>query len=443
VFALLVAVLALAAVPYGSVDPWWEGAVEASVFGLGALWMLEGALGGRWLAAEHRMLAPLVALCAFAWLQAAPFGTQEVAGVRVSRALSADPAETVRAALKLSAVALALALMLRYASDARRLRVLAYAVVVVGVLSALFGVVRQAGGVEAARWFPARLGASVNSYAQFFNRNHFAFLAEMALAVVCGLALGARRERVLFYAALALPVWAALVLSNSRAGILSMLVLLFAAAFLYLAYVRRRIERREGRGRWWERAADSKLTSAAAVGALFVAVLAGVAWVGGERLAARLEAAPVELSGEPRVRWGDRRTEIWAAGARVLREHPLAGAGFGAFRAAVTAHHDASGEMSLEQAHNDYLELAASGGLVGVVLCVWFAALLVRRAWARLRGRGLARRALAAGALAGLSAVALHSLFDFGLHITSNALTFAALAALAAKDVKDKQEVRT
>lgn len=438
----LVGVMAVAAVPYGSVDPWWEGAAGAAVFVLGAWWVVEGALGGRWFVGEHRMLVPLAALCGFAWVQAVPYGTETVAGVEVVRALSADPAETARAALKLSAFTLALALMLRYASSARRLRALAYAVVAVGTLSALFGVARQAGGVEAARWLPVRLASNFDGYAQFFNRNHFAFLAEMALGAGAGLALGARRGRALVPAALALPAWAAVVWSNSRAGILGTLALVVVAAFLYFARVRRRREGTAGDGRpagRWERARDSKLFGALAAAGLLAAVALGVVWVGGERLAERLEAAPVELTGEPRVRWGDRRTEIWAAAARVLFEHPWAGAGFGAFRAAVTAHHDASGEMSLEQAHNDYLELAASGGLVGAGLGLWFAAACLRRARARLRGRGLARRALAAGALAGLCAVALHSLFDFGLHVTSNALALAALVTLATKEVEREE----
>ena len=60
IFASLLALGFLVAVPYGAVDPWWEGAFEASVFALGALWMLEGMLaGGSWLVPEQRLLSRL------------------------------------------------------------------------------------------------------------------------------------------------------------------------------------------------------------------------------------------------------------------------------------------------------------------------------------------------------------------------------------------------
>ena len=96
--------------------------------------------------------------------------------------------------------------------------------------------------------------------------------------------------------------------------------------------------------------------------------------------------------------------------------------------------------MALEQAHNDYLELLASGGLVGAALAAWFVVSLVRAARRNLRARGLPLRAVRAGSLAGLAAVALHSLFDFGLHVTANAVLFVALAAVAVADVKRGDE---
>jgi len=113
----------------------------------------------------------------------------------------------------------------------------------------------------------------------------------------------------------------------------------------------------------------------------------------------------------------------------------------GALRAGVTAHHDASGEMSLEQAHNDYLELLASGGVVGAALFVWFVAIFVRRALRSLRSQDLFRQAATIGALAGLAAVAVHSLFDFGLHITANALIFTALVSVVAAEPRVEERV--
>lgn len=446
IYALLLALTALAAVPYGSVDPWWEGAFACAVFGLGALWMVEGALGGRWLVEAHRMLVPLAALTLFAFAQAVPWGRTEAAGVEVWRTVSADPFETLRAAVKLAALVLAFALFLRFAAGERRLRALCCTLALVGAAAALFGILRQTTGGEAVRLLSPRLAANPDGYGQFFSRNHFAFFAELSLGAGAGLLLGARRERVAAYLALVLPIWVGLVLSNSRGGLLGLCGLVTTAALLYLARVRRRGAGEAVGGlaaRSWRRVRDSAVLRAGLAAGLVALTLAGVVWLGGERLAARLEEVPRELGGEATpARWGDRRTEIWSATLRLVGERPLAGSGLGAYRAAVTRHHDASGEMSLEQAHNDYLELAAGGGLIGVALFVWFVVLFLKRARARVGGPGRSRRALAAGALAGLAAVALHSLFDFGLHVTANALFCLALCALAASDTPAEQEAR-
>jgi O-antigen ligase len=441
IFAALVAVTTLAVVPYGSVDPWWEGMFEAAVFALGALWMVEGALGSGWFVATHRMLVPSAALLLFAVVQTLSFGVVNVAGVATRTTLSADSFETVRFVLKLASLMLLAALWLRYTSSHRRLRALVLMVVGIGVASALFGIVRQVMQTEETlRLISPRLAANRDGYAQFINRNHFAFLAEMSFGAAAGLVVGSfkRRERLPLYFALALVVWASIILSNSRGGILGMFVVLTVVALLYFAFVRRTGETTEMHGDEAVRAsagAGRRLVVRVGLAFGLLLVSAGVVWIGGERLAERLETVATEVGErDAKVRWGDRRVEIWGATWALIRERPLAGAGFGAYRAAITKHHDASGEMSLEQAHNDYLELAASGGVIGVALVAWFVFAFVGRARVGLGSRDFFRRAVCAGALGGLCAIAVHSLFDFGLHVTANASLFVALVAVATAD---------
>ncbi len=454
IFALLLALIAVAAVPYGAVDPWWEGAFEGAVFALGAMWMVEGLLRGSWLVREQRILWPLVALVLFAVGQAAwpVFGVETIAGIDVRDALSADPYETRRFAFKLAALTLAGALLLRYTSSRRRLRALVWVIIAVGVASALFGIVRQT-QPAAASYLLARLSSNTTGYGQFINRNHFAFLMEMALGVVLGLLVieRRRRERVLLYAAAALPVWTALVLSNSRGGLLGMFAQLVLLALLYLTTSQPRARTRhsaadaradeEGIAARVRRLANSTVVRVGLVGCLLGAVVGGVVWLGGEPLANRLEALPDEARVESsKARWGDRRVEIWAATWELIRMRPLMGSGFGAYHAAVTRFHDASGEMSLQQAHNDYLELAASGGVAGVALVGWFVVGLIRVARVRLRAPDSFRRAACAGALAGVLAVAVHSLVDFGLHITVNALVVVALVVVVVLDERVERQ---
>ena len=123
----------------------------------------------------------------------------------------------------------------------------------------------------------------------------------------------------------------------------------------------------------------------------------------------------------------------------MTRAHPIAGAGLGAYWAEIPAYHDASGVLSPQQGHNDYLELLASGGFIGLGLFAWFLVALIltaRNALARFTG---IQRVFAVGAIIGIVGVGVHSLVDFGLHITGNALVFVMLFALLSVNKIDQR----
>ena len=82
--------------------------------------------------------------------------------------------------------------------------------------------------------------------------------------------------------------------------------------------------------------------------------------------------------------------------------------------------------------HNDYLEAAAETGIVGILCCAWFLAMLF---WHSLRQVLRSDRSFAAALhLSGLIACTgflVHSMVDFNLHIPANALLFFWMAFLA------------
>ena len=421
IFAALLALILLTCVPYGSVEPRWEAAFECAVFALAALAAVEAALACDFRWRQVGLALPLLALAAYALAQ-----TVQLGGGELWQAVSADPYQTRRWALKLLALTLALAMLLRHTRDERRLRALVAAVLAAGVASALFGLFRQTTQRGQGFLFLSAL-APGEGYAQFVNRNHFAFLAEMALGLALGVVVGggASRERKLVYLALSLPLWAALVLANSRGGLFAMLGLSLFLASAWGAGAR------AGAGR----PLGSRPARAALLCGLLLFALIGTVWMGGDPLVTRLETVPGEVRGDVGSREGSSRAEIWRATWSLVKDHPLAGVGFGGYWAAIPQYHEASGEATPQEAHNDYLELLASGGLLGLLPAVWFLAAFARRArraWGDSPGY---RRAACLGALAGLSGVALHSLVDFGLHVTANALAAAALVVVATADV--------
>lgn len=445
IFYGLLVVIALTAVPYGTVEAWWIAAFECAVFALGALWFLLGIIRGDWRASAAGLLWPLLALVLFVALQTINFGGgrgDTVIQGALSGAISADPYETRLVILKLLALILTFAILQRYTNSHRRIRVLINVVVGMAVVSALFGILRQTTHHNSMGYFLPFLKPN-SGYGQFINRNHFAFLMEMAFGLVLGLLIGGgiSRERMLVYLGFLMPIWFALILSNSRGGIFSMLgQLIFAALLLTLVRTRRAKTGHTAESNGWLSRIRSSVATRVLLGAcLVLAVAVSVVWIGGDQLASRFEG----VQGDPNIeaietRQGESRKEVWRATWSLIKDNPLAGVGFGGYWAVIPKYHDASGELTPQQAHNDYLEILASGGVIGAALCAWFIYALLMAARVQLRAKDNFRRAAAFGALVGLFGVAVHSLFDFGLHITVNALVFVILAVLVTAEVPDQ-----
>jgi O-antigen ligase len=172
---------------------------------------------------------------------------------------------------------------------------------------------------------------------------------------------------------------------------------------------------------------------------LVVVIVVGIVWVGGDALVGSLEALPTEVGAPAEsIRWSVRRRDIWPATWQLIKAHPFAGSGFSGYWMAITEYHQASGEKTPQEAHNDYLEFLAGGGIIGLALAAWFLYAFIRRARARLRLRlaSAFSRAACFGALVGLTGVAVHSIVDFGLHLTINAVVFIALVTIATVNVR-------
>ncbi|MGH9874958.1 MAG: O-antigen ligase family protein, partial [Pyrinomonadaceae bacterium] len=180
-----------------------------------------------------------------------------------------------------------------------------------------------------------------------------------------------------------------------------------------------------------------KFTGGVAVRVFLIACLIGlfafgVSWIGGERVVNNFQLAATDFSQqEMQNNANTSRKEMWAATWQMFKAHPVAGLGFGGYWIGITKYHHASGEITPQQAHNDYLELMASGGLIGCALIAWFLVTFIKRARSSLRSQDPYYRAACLGALTGMFGVVVHSFVDFGLHITINALLFLTLLVIA------------
>lgn len=487
VFYALLVVIALAAIPYGTVQPWWKSVFRCLVFAIAFLYLVAQLLGSETprlkSAFSSRLLRPILALIAFAFLQTLSTPSPPrflLAATDQRTTISADVYQTRQFVVQLLALLLVGWLLVALVNSRRRLRHLVELVIGIGVASALFGLWRQVSQHGPGFFLPGlRAGFG---YAQFINTNHFAFLMELALGLTLGIVVcrGVKGRRLAIYLVAAVPMWIALVLSNSRGGILSLLCQVLFLALLFSAgrdssetegeLAREPKQHSEqGPGKLARRLLGASRTVVAR-GVLVAALLAGavttVVLVGGDPLAGRVERLGVELDRNIADSY-TLRPAIWRATWGLIKDHPIAGVGFGGYWIAITKYHAASGETTPQQAHNDYLELFASGGVIGLALGIWFAVALFKTVRAKLgqlrdeaqaakgkgeRGKGQGEtvvddssawhnsfaRAATIGALVGILTVAVHSLVDFGLHITINAVVFTVLVAIVANGVANR-----
>jgi O-antigen ligase len=442
IFFAMLAVIGLAAIPHGASAPWWAALFAVLVFVLGVLWAIEEGLSESLRIPHYRLLIPLLAILAFAFLQSLPLlsPTPYGAGSLTARGLtiSVDPYQTRRFAYSLLALVLAGVLLLRHTSSPRRLRALITVIIGVGVASAVFGLVWK-GIHEGTQSLPNSLPDQ--GFGQFLNRNHFAFLMEMVIGLTIGLVAGGGvgQKRAVIYLAAAIIACIALVSTDSRGGILSMMcqVAFIAILFSVVRHPAKTSGPVRSTGSRSHQFGSSLLLRGVLTVSLLIVVGLGVMWLGGNDLVERLDRDSVtsELSRtNVDTHLKVRRQEIWRATWQLIKANPIAGVGFGGYSVAIPKYFDYSGRWPLQQAHNDYLEFAASGGAVAVLLGLWFVVELIRTARQRLRSVDPFRRATCFGALSGLFGIAIHSFFDFGLHITINALVCTALIVIAVLD---------
>ncbi len=437
VFTCLLTLIVVTSIPYGTVEPWWNAIFEAAVFALTGIWLLEVLLRGSWQVKRLHILLPLILLTAYAFVQTVPlpaswFATGNGPGI-ARHTLTIDPYQTYLTAVKALALTLFLGLLLLHTSSPRRLRWLVRVVIGLGLASALFGILRQR--FQSSDGFVLAYLFQGIGYGQFIYHNAFSYLMEMVFALLAGLVLGGgvRRDRALIYIAIAVFVWTAFVFSNSRGGILSFLC---QSIFLLLVsltwYSARRFSSAQGSQNTILTFIRTSMLPRVAVIVLIVGVLAAsVLWMGGDRLAEKLQEDQEFRQDTPD---GARRVDLWRASWNLVKEHPFTGVGFGAYFLAIPEYQLVSGRLKFEQAHNDYLDLAASGGAVAVGLAGWFIVMIIRRARSCLGSVDAYRRAACLGAVAGILDVGVHSFLDFCLQLTGIAVVLAALVVIAVAD---------
>jgi O-Antigen ligase len=442
--ALLVAGIAWGAFAFGAVYPWayWPLAIVAAAVGLAGL-AAPAAIGWRLLDLTAVSLALAVVLVTAA-AQLVPLPAPTIHAISPgtpplvaqldltvqldpasTRPLTIDPGRTRRGLVVIAALA---ALIV---GAARLLSIVgaagtASAIVVNGVLLALTGIVQRPlyTGKIYGFWTPLEGGSP---FGPFVNKNHFAGWMLMAIPVAIGLIChdvsrglsGVRpvwRERVLW---LSSPDASRLLLLMGAAAIMTLSLFLTmsrsgmaagALATLCVGLASRRDERR-----------GKRVAAFAIVSALLVLT---IGWVGAGTIAGRFSSAnPRDLGG---------RTLVWKDAIEIVRMYPIAGTGLNTYSVAMIFYQRFNRPIRYSEAHNDYLQLAAEGGLlltVPAAIAIVVFVRVVRRRF--VQETSASTYWIRRGAVVGLLAIALQEIVEFSLQMPGNAFLFAVLCAVA------------
>jgi O-antigen ligase/tetratricopeptide (TPR) repeat protein len=371
-----------------------------------------------------------------------PFG--EAAGVSTPPAgstLSFYPGSTQRELVRYLAILLLFAVVRNNIASPASLRRLAILAFINGSLLALFALVQAfSADPETIYWYYPVPGLT-GVFGPYVNRNHFAFYLNVCVGLGAGLLLSRYAGRGLLQGAggpspavalakravtsarhqiqrgldpvdlgmifaLAIMI-SSVVYSLSRGGFLA----LVGGSILGLVI-------RLPRLRWSTQARTVLLT--------LVTVVGFVAWFGHDRVVTRLgtfEDGMMNRGG---------RVALWSRALPLVRDFPVWGTGYGTYEFAEVLHssdaHDAT--IIVDHAHNDYLESLVEGGLILFIPVIMAVVLVFRLGLRAVRLReDRPVGGLVLGALVGFTAVAIHSLSDFGMHIPANAVIVTVLCA--------------
>jgi O-antigen ligase len=423
-FILICALMIFTTLIYGAVHQPVVAIFYIAIAVLLILWAVDALRSGAVRASRSLLQIPFFAAALFGLFQVIPFGSLAgTAGVSgIPRTISHDPFWTQVAALHFIALGILFSCTLVVLDSAKRLSRLATVMLIFGFGYAFFAILQSVLSPDKIYGIYDALAP----FGSFVNRHNFAAVMEMFIAIPIGMLFAgavARDKRLLYVTAIAL-MGAALLLSGSRGGLAA-----FVSAVILMA-----ILTAGGEGK---RKVAIRLALSAA---LIAAIFAGALFVGGDTSLTRV----AETAATKDVTTG--RFDIWAVTLKMIAANMPFGSGLGAYGVAYTRFDDASGLERVEQAHNDFLQVASDAGIVGIAIGVFFLFVLFREGRAAVRTGNLYRRGIALGAIAGIFSVIVHSLFDFVLHTTAVAVVFVILLAMLvtskfdyADDVPDEE----
>jgi O-antigen ligase len=422
---MLAFLIMASALLFGAVEIWSSAAVLALVYTLGLVWVLRKGYAEYRAPAHTKLLIAtgfVFTLYTCTQIVPLPFSMLKYLSPEALRlrefyalepsgtgAISLVPYRSLMEVLKAVAFFTVFSIASIYFISRDRLKNFIIALSLFGFCLAVFSIVQKATWNGGIYWF-RELSMGGEPFGPFVNRNHFAGFIGMIIPLTLGLAITKHsREKKIFYGFLAVIMSVALFFSLSRGGVVSFFSGMLLFGFLMVA------SRLQQKKVW-------------VIGIFIVAVLTYLVWLGVDPIMERFSRTDITK---------EERLVVWSTTLTAAKDFWLTGSGLGTFLNIFPLYSPSSVQSIYDHAHNDYLEFLLETGLGGVLLFACFIGLLLRSVF-RSTFEGSSGIMLMA-ALSSAMSMAVHSVFDFNLHILSNLLLFGTVLGMVAalSDVDD------
>ncbi|MFW6147587.1 MAG: O-antigen ligase family protein [Thermodesulfobacteriota bacterium] len=322
--------------------------------------------------------------------------------------------------------------LIRLLNSQKRIELTIALLLIVGCFEALYGLVMTYSGYNHIWWFQ-KMSFERSVTGTYINRSHFAGYMEMCiiLAISYAAALSSgkkaggllstykppirsrmaqflsmeqrfnKRTLIVFFGAV---MGIGLIFSASRGGIISLAGSMLCMSFLLIMRKQQRIK-------------------GFVILCFFFITLAYAISIGVEYPLERFKQ--IDIDYHSRLRYAQKTLDMFS-------DYKASGVGIGNFQYAYPKYQSAEDKyMFIRHAHNDWVQFLAEAGIIGFGLfIVGIGYFLVRllRLW-RIRNDPFAV-CLGLAPLAALTAIGIHSYFDFNLHIPANFLMLSAVMAI-------------
>ena len=264
------------------------------------------------------------------------------------------------------------------------------------------------------------------------NPNHFAFYLEMIIPLTLAALFlkidlfesssGFREKLILtfnkdkgFLISLILVVMfsVSIILTGSRAGIITLVTTLIIFSLLMFYLTRSKILRKKIR-------------------VILITIALVTLYVGIKNTSDKFMSTNIDSGG---------RFLRWPNSIGMFKDFPLFGTGFGTYKYSFLLYDTDLGGKWSTNAHNEYIETLTDGGIIGstlgmIILC--FLIFAIYKMWKVRRHPRI--RLFGIGILSSIYAALFHSFFDYSLRIPSNSFVFILILGLGIKFVTYRRE---